>query len=98
VVGIRREALEAFGRKLSHAGVGSDGALTTVDVIEGAQPLGPAAAEFGGRTAGGFVGGWAAGALWGSLVGPEGTLIVGFLGGIAGAALGEDAVKKALGQ
>jgi hypothetical protein len=92
------KALEGFGRKLTYGGVGLDAVLTTLEVAQGAQPLGPAAAEFGGRTLGGFAGGWAAGALWGSLVGPEGTLIVGFLGGIAGATLGEDAVKKALGQ
>lgn len=57
---------------------------------------GPSVAEFGGRAAGGFAGGWFAGSLWGSLVGPEGTLIVGLLGGIAGAA-GGDNIVKALG-
>jgi hypothetical protein len=46
----------------------------------------------------GFAGCWGAGALWGSLVGPEGTLIVGFLGGIAGAIAGKDAVDLALGK
>lgn len=91
------KALEAFGRKLTYAGVGLDAAITGIDIIQGA-PAGPAAAELGGRTLGGFAGGWAAGALWGSLVGPEGTLIVGFLGGIAGAWGGEELVKKALGE
>ena len=91
------KALEAFGRKLTIAGVGLDAVITTIDVTQGA-PAGPAAAEFGGRTLGGFAGGWAAGALWGSLVGPEGTLIVGFLGGVTGAWLGDEAVKKALGE
>jgi hypothetical protein len=91
------KALEAFGRKLTVAGVGLDAVITTFDVAHGA-PLGPSVGEFGGRTLGGFAGGWAAGALWGSLVGPEGTLIVGFLGGVAGAWLGDEAVKKALGQ
>lgn len=91
------KALEAFGRKLTVAGVGLDAVITTIDVAQGA-PAGPAAAEFGGRTLGGFAGGWAAGALWGSLVGPEGTLIVGFLAGVAGAWLGDEAVKKALGE
>jgi hypothetical protein len=91
------KALEALGRKLTVAGVGLDAVITTIDVTQGA-PAGPAAAEFGGRTLGGFAGGWAAGALWGSLVGPEGTLIVGFLGGVTGAWLGDEAVKKALGE
>jgi hypothetical protein len=90
-------ALEAFGRKLTIAGVGLDAVITTIDVTQGA-PAGPAAAELGGRTLGGIAGGWAAGALWGSLVGPEGTLIVGFLGGVTGAWLGDQAVKKALGE
>lgn len=91
------KALESFGRNLTKAGIGLDALVTGYDVANGA-PLGPAAAEFGGRTAGGFAGGWAAGALWGSLVGPEGTLIVGFLGGIAGAAGGDKLVKMALGE
>lgn len=89
------KALEGFGRKLSMAGVGLDAVLTAVDVAHGAPPL-PATAELGGRAAGGFAGGWLAGSLWGSLVGPEGTLIVGLLGGVAGAA-GGDKIVKALG-
>jgi WXG100 family type VII secretion target len=91
------KALEGFGRQLTKAGVGLDALVTGYDVANGA-PLGPAAAEFGGRAAGGFAGGWAAGSLWGSLVGPEGTLIVGLLGGIAGAAGGDELVKAALGE
>lgn len=35
--------------------------------------------------------------LWGSLVGPEGTLIVGLLGGVAGAAGADKLVQTALG-
>lgn len=91
------KALEAFGRKLTVAGVGLDAIITSYDIANGA-PAGPAVAELGGRTVGGILGGMAAGAAWGSLVGPEGTLIVGLLGGIAGATLGEDAVKAALGE
>lgn len=90
------KALEGFGRNLTKAGVGLDALITGYDVLNGA-PAGPAAAEFGGRTAGGFATGWAAGAAWGSLVGPEGTLIVGLLGGIAGSWAGDKAVKWALG-
>ena len=91
------KALEAFGRKLTIAGVGLDAVLTSLDVAHGA-PAGPAAAEFGGRTLGGVAGAAAAGALWGSFVGPEGTLIAGFLGGVAGAFGGDEAVKWALGR
>jgi hypothetical protein len=91
------EALEAFGRKLTIAGVGLDAVITSLDVAHGA-PAGPAAAEFGGRTLGGIAGAAAAGALWGSFVGPEGTLIAGFLGGVAGAFGGDEAVKWALGK
>jgi len=91
------KALEGFGRQLTKAGIGLDVLFTGYDVANGA-PLGPAAAEFGGRAAGGFAGGWAAGSLWGSLVGPEGTPIVGLLGGIAGAAGGDELVKAGLGE
>jgi hypothetical protein len=89
------KALEDFGRHLTKAGVGLDALVTGYDVANGA-PLGPAAAGLGARAAGGFAGGWAAGSLWGSLVGPEGTLIVGFLGGIAGAAGADKLVQTAL--
>ncbi len=91
------KALEAFGRKVTIAGVGLDAIVTSYDIANGA-PAGPAVAELGGRTVGGILGGMAVGAAWGSLVGPEGTLIAGFIGGIAGATLGEDAVKAALGE
>jgi hypothetical protein len=90
-------ALETFGRKLTVAGIGLDAIITSYDIANGA-PAGPAVAELGGRTVGGVLGGMAVGAAWGSLVGPEGTLIVGFLGAIAGAALGDEAVKAALGE
>ncbi|MBO0882293.1 MAG: hypothetical protein J2P17_18535 [Mycobacterium sp.] len=90
------KALEGFGRHLTKAGIGLDALVTGYDVASGA-PLGPAAAGLGARAAGGFAGGWAAGSLWGSLVGPEGTLIVGFLGGVAGAAGADKLVQTALG-
>jgi hypothetical protein len=90
-------ALEAFGRKLTIAGVGLDAVITSLDVAHGA-PTGPAAAELGGRTLGGIAGAAAVGALWGSFVGPEGALVAGFLGGVAGAFGGDEAVKWALGR
>ena len=91
------KALKAFGRKLTVAGVGLDAVITRLDVAHRA-PVGPAAAEFGGRTLRGIAGSAAAGALWASFVGPEGSLIAGFLGGIAGACGGDEAVKWALGK
>lgn len=90
------EALKGFGSKLGWAGTVVDVVSTGVGVAHG-DPAGPAVAQLGGRTMGGIAGGWAAGALWGSLVGPEGTLIVGFLGGIAGGIAGDEFVKSALG-
>ncbi len=91
------KALEGFGRKLTKAGVGLDAAITSYDILNGA-PAGPALAGLGGRTAGGFVGGFAAGGLWGSFVGPEGTLAVGLIGGVAGSIGGDKAVQWMLGQ
>jgi hypothetical protein len=90
------KALKAFGRNLTVAGVGLDAVITRLDVAHRA-PVGPAAAEFGGRTLTGIAGSAAAGARWGSLVGPQGSLIAGFLGVIAGAC-GDEAVKWALGK
>jgi hypothetical protein len=78
------KALEAFGKRLGAAGIGLDALITIGDITHG-EPWQPAAAKFGGRTLGGIAGGAAAGALWGSFAGPEGTLIVGLLGAIAGA-------------
>ncbi len=91
------KALEGFGRKLTKAGIGLDTAITTYDIVNGA-PAGPALAHLGGRTAGGFLGGFAAGGLWGSFVGPEGTLAVGLIGGVAGSIGGDKAVDWMLGQ
>lgn len=90
-------ALEAFGKRLGAAGLGLDALITLGDISHG-QPAPPAIAEFGGRTLGGMLGAAGAGAAWGSLVGPEGTLIVGLLGAIGGAIGGEKFVKWALGE
>jgi len=91
------KAMEAFGRKLGAAGIGLDALVTYGDITHG-EPWQPAVAEFGGRTIGGVVGGATAGAFWGSFVGPEGTLIMGLLGGIAGAWGGEKFVKLGIGE
>jgi hypothetical protein len=91
------EALKAFGSKLGWAGTGVDALASFHDWTQGA-PAGEELAQFGGRTLGSIGGGWAAGAAWGSLVGPEGTLIVGFLGAIAGGVWGEKAVNMMLGK
>jgi len=74
------KALEAFGQKLTIAGVGLDAVITSLDVAHRA-PVVPTAAGFGGRTLGGIAGSAAASALCGSFVGPEGSQIAGFLGG-----------------
>lgn len=91
------EALKGFGSRLGVAGTVVDGLLTVGDVLNGA-PAGVEAAQFGGRTGGAILGGWAAGAAWGSLVGPEGTLIVGFLGAIGGGIGGEKFVNWMIGK
>ena len=90
-------ALEAFGKRLGAAGIGLDALITVGDIAHG-EPFDPAVAKFGGRTLGGIVGAAATGAAWGSLVGPEGTLIVGLLGAIAGAWGGEKSVEWDLGN
>lgn len=90
------KALEVFGRKLGYAGIGLDALLTFDDIAHGA-PRGEEIAKLGGRTLGGIAGGFAAGAAWGSLVGPEGTLIVGLLGAVAGGLGGENLVKLGIG-
>ena len=91
------KALEAFGKRLGAAGIGLDALITIGDIAHG-EPFDPAVAKFGGRTLGGILGGAATGAAWGSPVGPEGTLIVGLLGAIAGAWGGEKFVKWDLGE
>lgn len=75
----------------------ADFAITSVDVLTGA-PAGEEFVQLGGRTAGTVFGGWAAGAAWGTLVGPQGTLVVGFLGAIAGGIGGETAVNWMMGK
>lgn len=90
------QALEMFGRRLGSAGIGLDTLLTFDNITQGA-PKGEEIAKLGGRTLGGIAGGFAAGAAWGSLVGPEGTLIVGLLGGVAGGIGGEKLVTLGLG-
>jgi hypothetical protein len=91
------EALKGFGSKLGTAGTVIDGLLTVNDVLHGA-PAGEEAAQFGGRTLGAMGGGWLAGAAWGSLVGPEGTLVVGFLGALGGGIGGEEFVNWMMGK
>lgn len=90
------QALEVFGRRLGYAGIGLD-ALLTYDNIAHGSPKGEEIAKLGGRSLGGIAGGFAAGAAWGSLVGPEGTLIVGLLGAVAGGIGGEKLVTLGLG-
>ncbi|MDH6198128.1 hypothetical protein M2272_004787 [Mycobacterium frederiksbergense] len=91
------EALKGFGSKLGNFGTAIDAVITVNDMLHGA-PVGEELAEFGGRTGGTMLGGWAAGAAWGSLVGPEGTLVVGFLGAMAGGIWGEKAVDWMMGK
>jgi hypothetical protein len=91
------EALKGFGSRLGTAGTVVDLFVTGVDVWNGA-PVGEEAAQFGGRTLGAIGGGWAAGAAWGTFVGPEGTLIVGFLGAIGGGIGGEKFVNWMMGK
>ncbi|CAN7212805.1 hypothetical protein [Mycolicibacterium frederiksbergense] len=91
------EALKGFGSKLGWAGTAVDAAVSYSDWRIGA-PAGEEIAQFGGRTLGTIGGGWAAGALWGSTVGPHGTLVVGFLGAIAGGVGGEKVVNWMMGK
>ncbi len=91
------EALKGFGSKLGTAGTAVDLVLTGVDIYHGAS-TGEELAQFGGRTLGTIGGGWAAGAAWGTLVGPQGTLVVGFLGAIAGGVGGEKVVNWMMGK
>lgn len=91
------EALKGFGSKLGAVGTGVDAAITAIDILNGA-PAGQELAELGGRTGGTMLGGWAAGAAWGTFVGPEGTLVVGLLGAMAGGIWGEKAVDWMMGK
>lgn len=91
------EALKGFGTKLGNAGTAVDLLITSVDIYNGAA-TGEELAQFGGRTLGTIGGGWAAGAVWGSFVGPQGTLVVGFLGAIAGGVGGEKVVNWMMGK
>lgn len=91
------EALKGFGSKLGMAGTAVDGILTGADIISGA-PADEELSQLGGRTLGAVGGGWLAGAAWGSLVGPKGTLIVGFLGAIGGGVGGEKFVNWMMGK
>ncbi|WP_052956933.1 hypothetical protein [Mycolicibacter heraklionensis] len=90
------EALKTLGRRLSFAGIGLDSVLTAGDIIDGA-PFGEEIAKLGARSLGGWAGGFLAGATWGSSVGPEGTVIVGLLGAVAGAFGVEKVVTGVLG-
>ncbi|WP_101948033.1 hypothetical protein [Mycobacterium sp. 3519A] len=91
------EALKGFGTKLSIAGTAVDGLLTLNDVLHGAPAL-EESAKFGGRTLGAMGGGLLAGAAWGSLIGPEGTLIFGFLGALSGGFGGDKLVTWMMGK
>ncbi|BBZ25701.1 hypothetical protein MHIB_41190 [Mycolicibacter hiberniae] len=50
-----------------------------------------------GRNLGGAVGGFAAGVVWGSLIGPEGSVIAGLLGAAGGGLLGDKIATWGLG-
>lgn len=91
------DALKGFGSKLGWAGTAVDAAVSYADWRNGA-PAGEEIAQFGGRTLGTIGGGWAAGAAWGTFVGPQGTLVVGFLGAIAGGVGGEKVVNWMMGK
>ena len=91
------EALKGFGSKIGFAGTGVDALTSIYDSLQGA-PADQELAQFGGRTAGSILGGWAAGAAWGTFVGPHGTLVVGFLGAIGGGIGGEKVVNSMIGK
>ncbi|OBG35436.1 hypothetical protein [Mycolicibacter heraklionensis] len=90
------DALKTLGKRLSLAGISLDGLLTVNDILNGA-PASEEVPKLGGRTAGAWLGGFAAGAAWGSWVGPEGTVLVGLLGSIAGGFGGDKLVQKMMG-
>ncbi|BBZ10350.1 putative alpha/beta hydrolase [Mycobacterium branderi] len=91
------KVLKNLGSKIGLAGTAVDAAVAIYDWQHG-ESLVEAGGKFAGRTGGAMLGGWAAGALWGSFVGPEGTLIVGFLGAMAGGIGGDKAVEWMLGH
>ncbi|MGV0836690.1 putative alpha/beta hydrolase [Mycolicibacterium thermoresistibile] len=90
-------AMKTLGTRIGGVGTAIDFALTLHDWQSG-EPLGEATARFGGRTLGTALGGFGAGAAWGSFVGPHGTLAVGFLGAIVGGFGGEKAVDLMMGK
>jgi hypothetical protein len=91
------DALKTLGKRLSVAGIALDGAVTISDIMNGA-PGREEFARLGGRSAGAWLGGFAAGAAWGSWVGPEGTVIVGLIGSVAGGLGGDKVVQMMMGQ
>ncbi|MEB3064176.1 putative alpha/beta hydrolase [[Mycobacterium] zoologicum] len=91
-------ALAKFGRNLGGAATVLDGALTLIDVVNGDISPKQGVAEFGGRWAGGAVGGWGALVAMSFLVAPEIAVPVAVAGGvIGGSKLGQTAVDKLLG-
>ncbi len=91
------DALKTLGKRLSVAGIALDGAVTISDIMNGA-PGREEFARLGGRSTGAWLGGFAAGAAWGSWVGPEGTVIVGLIGSVAGGLGGDKVVQMMMGQ
>ncbi|MCV7247063.1 hypothetical protein H7J07_02160 [Mycobacterium koreense] len=91
------KALKTLGSRLGLVGNALDGFVTVNDILHG-EAWQPALEKLGGRIGGSIVGGWAAGAAWGTLAGPEGTLIVGALGALAGGIGGDKAVGWMLGE
>ncbi|MGV0626917.1 hypothetical protein [Mycolicibacter minnesotensis] len=90
------DALKSIGRKLGNVGIGLDAFLTFDNIVQGA-PADEELARLGGRTFGGMGTGFLLGSAWGSLVGPEGTVIVGLLGAIAGGLMGDKVVSRMFG-
>lgn len=91
-------ALAKFGRDFGHAATVLDGVLTLADVMNGDISLKQGVTEFGGRWAGGAVGGWGALVAMSFLVAPEIAVPVAVAGGvIGGSKLGQTAVDKLLG-
>jgi hypothetical protein len=91
------EALKRFGNRIGWAGTAIDAWIAYCDWERG-EPGGDVLTKLGGSTFGSMLGGWAGGALWGSFVGPEGTLVAGFLGAIAGGLGGEVISDRIVGH
>ncbi len=91
------KALKTLGTRIGLVGNALDGLVTVNDILHG-EAWQPAVEKLAGRTGGSILGGWAAGAAWGTLVGPEGTLIVGALSALAGGIGGDKAVGWMLGE